>query len=143
MMKKGDTLRPGQADVEQRYQKTMSQSANLVKATYRTQKNVSLLHTVMPSEEAFSGEPRLPQNVRERLPEFSRFVRLQTETPPGWPLDPDQDEEDGYKRSINLGNTCTKEQFDIMSAQLYKLLVVFLDVKTHKGGPNCNDFLSH
>ena len=97
----------------------------------------------MPSEEAFSGEPRLPLNVRERLPEFSRFVRLQTETPPGWPLDPDQDEEDGYKRSINLGNTCTKEQFDIMSAQLYKLLVVFLDVKTHKGGPNCNDFLSH
>ena len=77
------------------------------------------------------------------VPEFSRFVRLQTETPPGWPLDPDQDEEDGYKRSINLGNTCTKEQFDIMSAQLYKLLVVFLDVKTHKGGPNCNDFLSH
>ena len=55
----------------------------------------------------------------------------------------DLDEEDGYKRSINLGNTCTKEQFDIMSAQLYKLLVVFLDVKTHKGGPNCNDFLSH
>ena len=41
---------------------------------------------------------------------------------------PDLDEKDGYKRSINLGNTCTKEQFDIICAQLYKLLVVYLDV---------------
>ena len=81
---------------------------------------------------AIECERRIP------APEFSKFVRLQTQTPPGWPPDP-EDEKEGYKRSINLGNTCTKEQFDIICAQLYKLLVVFLDVRTHKGGPRAQD----
>ena len=45
----------------------------------------------------------------------------------GWPSDPDT--KDDERRSINLGNTCTKEQFDVICAQLYKLLVVFLDVR--------------